>query len=133
MSAGYLFSLPMFTSGLKVITKSKSNENLWSFLLSFDISLWAMILLTTVVTGFLTFIFEDQALTCKKTRRCMNNLKEMIWQSFCCLFYTSEIRLQKFSARIIFLSFWFMILVLTATYTADLTTKLSDNMVKSII
>jgi hypothetical protein len=92
-----------------------------------------MILLTTLVTGVVTWIFEDQTITCKRDRRCVNNFKEMIWQAFSCLFYTSEIRLQKFSARIIFLCFWFMILVLTATYTADVTTKLSTTLVKADI
>jgi ionotropic glutamate receptor len=133
MSQGFEFSLPSFTSGLKVITHSISNVNLWSFFLSFDGSLWGMILLTTIVTGVVTWIFEDQTITCKRDRRCINNFKEMIWQAFSCLFYTSEIRLQKFSARIIFLCFWFMILVLTATYTADVTTKLSSTVVKANI
>ena len=51
----------------------------------------------------------------------MRNLLEMIWQALASFFYASDIRLQKFSSRITFLSFWLVILILLATYSANLT------------
>lgn len=131
MRDGFDFSLPSYTAGLKLAVRNDINRGLWSFLKSFDVSLWLMIILTTFVTGGLAWLFEEQKLPCSCDRRCRRNLFEMIWQAFCSLFYTSEIRLQKFSSRVIFLCFWFMVLVLTATYTADLTTKLATKTPKA--
>eukprot|EP01017_Pseudomicrothorax_dubius_P005247 TRINITY_DN1127_c0_g2_i1.p1 TRINITY_DN1127_c0_g2~~TRINITY_DN1127_c0_g2_i1.p1 ORF type:complete len:512 (+),score=115.68 TRINITY_DN1127_c0_g2_i1:154-1689(+) len=124
MEENYDFSLPTFVSGLKLAMRSNTDADQWSFFLSFDTMLWLMILLTTILTGLFTWCFEGVGK--KSTGQRLKNLKEMIWQSFSSLFYTSEIRLQKFSARLVFLCFWFMVLVLTATYTADLTTKLAS-------
>ena len=86
-----------------------------------------MIIVTTFITGIITWLFEDQTFSCKYDQQCKMNFKEMIWQAFSSLFFTSEIRLQKFSARIVFLCFWFMVLIWTATYTANLTSQLSLN------
>ena len=127
MNQGLQFSLPTYSSGLKMVAATKSKEDFWSFLSSFETWLWVLILATTFITGIVTFIFEEQTLSCKNRRICMKNLAEMLWQAFSSLFFASEIRLQKFSARIMFLTFWFMVLVLSATYTADLTTKLASN------
>jgi ABC-type amino acid transport substrate-binding protein len=131
MRNGFDFSLPSYTAGLKLAVRNDIARGLWSFLKSFDVSLWLMIVLTTFVTGGLAWLFEEQKLPCSCDRRCRRNLFEMVWQAFCSLFYTSEIRLQKFSSRVIFLCFWFMVLVLTATYTADLTTKLATKTPKA--
>lgn len=127
MNKGYHYSLPVFNAGLQLVASTQSKENLWSFLSSFETWLWILILATTFVTGVATFIFEEQSLSCRDRRICMKNLNEMLWQAFSSLFFASEIRLQKFSARIMFLCFWFMVLVLSATYTADLTNQLASS------
>lgn len=57
----------------------------------------------------------------------------MLWQSFSSFFFTSDIRLQNFSARITFLCFWFIVLILISTYTADLTTILSTKKLETPI
>ena len=59
MRQGYDFSLPTFTSGLKLIVRSKNDRTLWSFMLSFDNFLWGMIVITTIITGLITWLFED--------------------------------------------------------------------------
>ena len=90
--------------------------------------LWLVIFATTLFIGIITWILEDQTFQWRKNKdRCITNVKEMIWQAFSGLFFASEVRLQRFPARIVWLCFWFMILILTAAYNADLTTKMSTN------
>ena len=127
LDAGFTFSLPTYNAGIKLLIQTEIKVTYWSFLETFDVYLWVMIIVTTAVTGVIAWLFEDQTFACKFNARCQKNFKEMMWQAFSSLFFTSEIRLQKFSARIVFLCFWFMVLILTATYTANLTSQLSNN------
>jgi len=123
---GYEFSLPTYTAGTRLIAKTLKTYQIWSFFDSFEPLLWIIILATTIGTGIVTWILEDQSFKFRKNpERWKTNLKEMIWQSCSGLFYQSEVRLQKFPARVVWLCFWFMALILTATYTADLTTKMT--------
>ena len=125
MNEGLSFSLPTFKSGLRLAARNKAEGSLWSFLDPFTGSLWWLIVGTTLVTAFLAFFFEGQSTNFKSAPIALKNLSEMIWQAFSSLFFASEIRLQKLSSRMMFLCFWFIILILTAVYTADLTTKLA--------
>jgi len=126
LSQGYEFSLPTYTSGLRLLSRTWEDNDYWFFLRPFKPLLWIAILVTTIVTGIITWIFEDQTFNLKKNpQRSITNLKEMIWQALSGLSFSSEIRLQKFPARILWLCFWFMILILTATYNADMTTKMA--------
>ncbi|KAL4459893.1 hypothetical protein ABPG74_003419 [Tetrahymena malaccensis] len=56
-----------------------------------------------------------------------SNFLEMLWQSFSSLFFASSIRLQKFSSRIVFLGFWFVVIIVSATYVSNLTVLLAQN------
>lgn len=55
----------------------------------------------------------------------------MLWQSFSSLFFASSIRLQTFSARMVFLGFWFIVVVVSVTYVSNLTTIISSRMVQA--
>ncbi|EAR90882.2 ligand-gated ion channel protein (macronuclear) [Tetrahymena thermophila SB210] len=56
-----------------------------------------------------------------------SNFLEMLWQSFSSLFFASSIRLQKFSSRIVFLGFWFVVIIVSATYVSNLTVLLAQS------
>jgi Ligand-gated ion channel len=44
----------------------------------------------------------------------------MNWHSFAGLFFAQDIRPQRFGSRIIFVAFWFVVLIIQATYSANL-------------
>jgi hypothetical protein len=47
------------------------------------------------------------------------------------LFYAQDVRPQKFSARLIFVAFWFVTLIVTASYTAEVANDSLTNPYKS--
>lgn len=97
---------PIITTEIKMIVRKNEIHDYFSFMKSFDTLMYIMILVTAFVVGMLTWVFEDQSIykgvLIKKKR---TNIREMGWQSFSSIFFTSEIRLQKTAARFMFISF----------------------------
>ncbi|KAL4506591.1 hypothetical protein ABPG72_000162 [Tetrahymena utriculariae] len=71
--------------------------------------------------------YKNSQIKSNSNMQAFSNLLEMIWQSFSSLFFASSIRLQKFSSRIVFLGFWFVVIIVSATYVSNLTVLLAQN------
>jgi hypothetical protein len=49
----------------------------------------------------------------------------MLYQSFSSFYFASDIRMQRLSTRVVFASFWFIVVIFISTYIANLTVLIS--------
>ena len=78
MERGIKFSLPTYTTSIKMLTYTVENESLWSFAQGFDGMLWLYIFLTTFAIGIIIWIFEEQNWTGRKILEHGRNFAEMV-------------------------------------------------------
>lgn len=59
LKEGYVYSLPLYTGGLKIAVKTLNDGNVWTFFDPFHWTLWIAILGTTFFVSIVTWFFED--------------------------------------------------------------------------
>ena len=125
----FSYSFQTIHSSLQFLMKNSginyNNKNIWSFLHGFDLEIWILIIFTAILTGFLSLLFEIKRANFNLGRKCFFQMKERIWQAFASIFFSSDIQLQKISERILFLTFWFIMLILGILFISTLTIKLN--------
>lgn len=127
LDLGYKFSFPTSSSRLKLLVRKEEKTNYFTFMSMFSVNLWLMILLTTIVMGILTWIYEERAFKGRTKTEHFLNFQEVMYDTYSSFFYLNQIQRTNLPSKIIQLFFWFMVLVFVAMYTADLTGKLTEN------
>ena len=123
---GFLFTVPILHTGLHLVSLGNLETGYWSWLKSFTPGLWAAILVTSFGLGFVLWFIErvwirTQSEDVEDERE---SYIEAFWHSMSSITMMSDKETRKAGSRIIILVFWFMVLILTASYTADLTARL---------
>jgi len=111
--SGYNYSRPTLFSGLStLIYESKDN---WFFITIISLNVGLAICGTAVGVAFLLYLFEGRS----------NALEQYIWHAFASIFFVSSVRLSTVPARILQIAYWFMVLIITSTYQANMTALLA--------
>lgn len=106
---GFKFSLPTMDTGLTIITQKSTDD--WTFIKVLTIEIVLMILGTIILVGILIFLLE------RKTE----GLDNYIWHTMSSFFFVSQVKIKKTSSRLIMIAFWYMSLIILASYNAYLT------------
>ena len=72
------FSLPIYTTALKMMTYETSKKNLFGFAEGFEPLLWWSIFLTTIGVGIIIWILEETSWRSRKILEHLKNLEEMV-------------------------------------------------------
>ena len=106
---GFKFSLPTMNSGLTILTKKTTDD--WTFIKVLTIEIVLMIIGTNILVGILIFFLE----------RKVEGLDNYLWHTMASFFFISQVKINKTSSRLIMIAFWYMSLIILASYNAYLT------------
>jgi hypothetical protein len=123
--------VPTVSSSIRMAVKYSSNENIWSFFSVFSTDVWVLFIATALIVGLCAWIFETPKKEADIQAFSIFNLREMLWQSYSTLFFNNTIEISRAPTRIVFLGFWFLVLLMAATYQAQQTVRLSSKNVNS--
>lgn len=113
MVSGFQFSKPTIFSGLSTLIYEKKDD--WFFISIISLNVGLAICGTAVGVAFLLYLFEGRS----------NALEQYIWHTFASIFFVSSVRLSTVPARILQIAYWFMVLIITSTYQANMTALLA--------
>jgi len=117
--AGFTYSTrPTIQTGLSILVAQKKDN--WLFLRIFSFQTGAALILSAIVMGVLHYYLERREFPFEK----------YLWNAFTAIFFVSMVNVRTIPARIIQLSFWFIIIILLASYSAALTAIMTDDQVR---
>ncbi|XP_023872896.2 glutamate receptor 2.8 [Quercus suber] len=120
------FTLPYSESGVSmvVLVKNDDNKNLWIFLKPLSINLWLTIGAAFIFTGLVIWVLEHRVNT--EFRGPPNQQIGLIfWFSFSTLAFAHRERVVNNLSRFVLIIWIFLVLILTQSYTASLTSMLT--------
>ncbi|EAR95125.2 ligand-gated ion channel protein (macronuclear) [Tetrahymena thermophila SB210] len=110
---GIIFSYPMWNTGISILIYNKNDYWLQVTVLTSQIC--ALVIATALVIGFIHFFLERQEYC----------LDQFLWNSMTSIFFITTINLKRSGSRLIQITFWFMIMIISSTYLAKMTNILT--------
>jgi polar amino acid transport system substrate-binding protein len=130
---GFKFSNPILHTGLRIATSGVDALSHWNWLKSFSAGLWAAILVTAAGLGVIVKVMEHPYFKKETDFEGKQGFVEGIWHGCASITMTSDKSLRHVGSRIVTLLFWFMILIITTSYTADLIARLGAGTIQTTI
>ncbi|CAN8320946.1 unnamed protein product [Cochlearia groenlandica] len=120
------FTLPYTTSGVGMVVPVKDNvaRNSMIFFRPLTFGLWVTTLCSFFVVGFLVWILEHRVNT-DFTGPLWYQISTVLWFAFSIMVFAPRERVMSFSARVVVITWYFIVLVLTQSYTASLASLLT--------
>ncbi|XP_057854605.2 glutamate receptor 3.4 isoform X1 [Cryptomeria japonica] len=126
------FTQPYVTAGLVVVVRQKdySSKKAWSFLEPFTPGLWFTMLAFVIFTGLVVWVLEHRKNKKFQGKRLKQQVGTSIWFSFSTLFFAQSEKVKSIRGRIVVIVWLFVILIVTSSYTANLTLLLTVDQIK---
>jgi len=124
------FSYTTIRSGLILLVHGENRTGLFSFFDMFEVWLWLAIIGVTVVVAHLIWLFERDEHEEEYPKSYWHGIKEGLWYSCSMLFFANDKPLKSLPARIVALAFWMMMVIIIASYTANLTILITEDLVR---
>ncbi|PON92788.1 Ionotropic glutamate receptor, metazoa [Trema orientale] len=121
------FTHPYTETGLVMVVpvRSKTSNKAWLFLKPFTLSMWVVIVAVNVYNGFVVWLIERNHCPDLKEGSLPNQIGTLFWLAFSTLFSLHGEKLHSNLSRMAMLVWLFVALVITQTYTANLTSMLT--------
>ncbi|XP_062094428.1 glutamate receptor 2.7-like [Humulus lupulus] len=121
------FTLPYTQTGLVMIVpvRSKTSNRAWLFLKPFTMSMWLFIVIVNIYNGFVVWLIERNYCPQLKDSPILDQIGTLFWLAFSTLFSLHGDKLHSNLSRMTMLVWLFVALVITQTYTANLTSMLT--------
>lgn len=127
------FTQPFVSSGLVVVAPFKRlNSGAWAFLEPFSPLMWGVIVLSFITVGVVVWILEhriNDEFRGSPTRQCIT----ILWFSFSTLTFSHKENTLSCLGRMVVIIWLFVVLILTSSYTASLTSILTVQQLSSPI
>ncbi|XP_050287189.1 glutamate receptor 2.7-like [Quercus robur] len=118
------FTQPYTESGLTMVVPVKSKESPWMFMKPFTWGVWLVVAFILIYTMFIVWFLEHPS-----NPEFKGSLKDQIatamWFAFCSLFFAHRERIYNHLTRVVIAVWLFLVFVLTASYTANLSSMLT--------
>ncbi|XP_075664761.1 glutamate receptor 2.9-like [Castanea sativa] len=118
------FTQPYTESGLTMVVPAKSKESPWMFMKPFTRGVWLVVAFILIYTMFIVWFLEHPS-----NPEFKGSLKDQIatamWFAFCSLFFAHRERIDNHLTRVVIAVWLFLVFVLTASYTANLSSMLT--------
>ncbi|PSC76640.1 glutamate receptor [Micractinium conductrix] len=134
-SQGIKFSYPYYSSSLSTLVQATTSSGTgWGFIRPFSWTLWLALLITLLVFPLLIFLIEFLSLR-KRIHRgdVVPGVVESTWRSTLTVMLMDNFAVTSQGARIAVLTFCFLALLVTSTYTANLAAFVTVNTIRSNI
>ncbi|KAL4654552.1 hypothetical protein ACB092_01G387700 [Castanea dentata] len=120
------FTLPYSESGVSmvVLVKADDNKNLWIFLRPLSLNLWITTSVAFIFTGLVIWVLEHRVNT-EFRGPPKQQLGLILWFSFSTLAFAHRERVVNNLSRFVLILWIFLVLILTQSYTASLTSMLT--------
>ncbi|XP_031255206.1 glutamate receptor 2.7-like [Pistacia vera] len=120
------FTMPYSESGVRMVVLVKDNEkkNFWIFLKPLSWKLWLTTGLGLIFTGFVVWVLEHRINTEFRGSK-QDQLGTIFWFSFSTLVFAHRERVLNNWSRFVLIIWVFVVLILTQSYTANLTSMLT--------
>ena len=130
------FSNSIFDNSLRIITRKSDQESidLFSYLRTFTLGLWLMLLVTCVVAAVLLGILERQENEALQNRSTISLAALGLWHSLGVIVgYGVDFHVRTAAGRLLTVGLYIVSIVFVATYTANLTSYLTVVKTKDLI
>ncbi|CAF4659296.1 unnamed protein product [Rotaria sp. Silwood1] len=130
------FSQAIFENSLRIVMRKTPDVQIdpLAFLKPFTLSLWLLILGTTIMTGILICLLERQKNQKRQKQSIMNVCAMAMWYSFGNLIgFGADFDVKTVGGRLLTAGLYLLCLVLVASYTANLTSDLTVAKSKNVI
>ncbi|GMH19544.1 hypothetical protein Nepgr_021385 [Nepenthes gracilis] len=119
------FTQPFVESGLSMVLPEKSDASKgWIFLRPFRKELWLLTFASLIYTTFIIWVLEHR--TNQEFRGSWKNqISASLWFTFSSLFFSQREQINSKFTRVVVVMWLFIVLVLTQSYTADLSSMLT--------
>ncbi|XP_058197510.1 glutamate receptor 2.8-like [Rhododendron vialii] len=118
------FTEPFTESGLSMVVPVKPSQKAWMFLEPFTLGMWLAAASVLVYTMFIVWFVEHRS-NPDFSGPWNDQLGNALWFTFSSLFLAHREKIQSNYARIVVVVWLFLALVLTQSYTANLTSMLT--------
>ncbi|KAK0588554.1 hypothetical protein LWI29_002528 [Acer saccharum] len=118
------FTLPFSDMGIAMITPTYQNNNIWIFLKPLQADLWLTSAAFFVFTGFVVWIIEHP-INDEFQGSLAHQIGMVFWYSFSTLVFAHRERLLSNWSKFVVIIWVFVVLILTSSYTATLTSMLT--------
>ncbi|KAK9222840.1 hypothetical protein WN944_011280 [Citrus x changshan-huyou] len=123
------FTLPYTDMGIGMIVPTDRNNNMWIFLKPLKPNLWLTTAALFVLTGFVVWIIERPINDEFQGSRA-HQFGMIFWYSFSTLVFSQRERLLSNWSKFVVIVWVFVVLILTSSYTATLTSMLTVQQIK---
>ncbi|CAN8269692.1 unnamed protein product [Cochlearia groenlandica] len=114
------FTLPFTDIGIGILTVKKKSQGMWTFFDPFEKSLWLASGAFFVMTGVVVWLVERQV-NPEFQGSWGQQLSMMLWFGFSTIVFAHREKLQKMSSKFLVTVWVFVVLILTSSYSANLT------------
>ncbi|KAF8053267.1 hypothetical protein N665_1437s0003 [Sinapis alba] len=114
------FTLPFTDIGIGILTVKKRSQGMWTFFDPFDRSLWLASGAFFILTGVVVWLVERSA-NPEFQGSWGQQLCMMLWFGFSTIVFAHREKLEKMSSRFLVIVWLFVVLILTSSYSANLT------------
>ncbi|XP_018444671.2 glutamate receptor 1.1-like [Raphanus sativus] len=114
------FTLPFTDIGIGALTLKKKKHGMWTFFDPFEKPLWLASGAFFILTGMLVWLVE-RPVNPEFQGSWKQQLGTMLWFGFSTIVFAHREKLQKMSSRFLVVVWMFVVLILTASYSANLT------------
>ncbi|KAF5208221.1 Glutamate receptor [Thalictrum thalictroides] len=119
------FTLPFTESGVSMVVPIKGDDrNAWIFLKPLTMDLWLTTGIFFIITGFVVWVLEHRINEDFRGRP-TQQIGMIFWFSFSTLVFAHKERVISNLARFVVIIWVFVVLILTSSYTASLTSMLT--------
>ncbi|XP_047959791.1 glutamate receptor 2.7-like [Salvia hispanica] len=124
------FTIPYIESGISTVVLIKDKENTWDFMAPLTRDLWITIGGTFIFTGFVVWVLEHR-LNEEFRGPPHKQIGMIFWFAFSTLTFSQRERVKSNLSRFVVIVWLFVVLVLSTSYTANLTSLRTVNQLAS--
>ncbi|KAK7304139.1 hypothetical protein RJT34_15213 [Clitoria ternatea] len=120
------FTMPFSESGVSMLVLAKHDESqkIWVFLKPFSWDLWLTTGAAFIFTGFIVWFIEHRS-NSEFRGTPKNQISMVLWFSFSTLVFAHRERVVKNGSRFVLIIWFFVVLIITQSYTASLASILT--------
>ncbi|CAL5345099.1 unnamed protein product [Camellia sinensis] len=129
---GVEFTQPITESGLSMVVPVKSASKAWIFLEPFTREMWLATGAILIYTMFIVWFLEHRS-NPEFSGPWKDQLGNVLWFTFSSLFLVHKEKIQSNYTRVVVVVWLFVVLILTQSFTANLTSMLTISRLRPII